>query len=706
MRLKAYREYEISYHWPPHVHADKDSVTILYDPQGLPAGHVDKFFVSPWWKPPTEFAASAVLAATNSDPNATTITLRKGLVSGRKRYVLGIRYDANNQPTGTYSNVEVVGGRHFHIDTVPPRCQLVSDWSREGLYDWLFTSEMADLLAGQPYVDPIHGPFISIRNRGDYPRAGASHSVGVPAWEGIHKISPRYDFRFEIKWRHHDQWMESQQTAIGIVSNGQNMYWHEVWRFHGTQAMMGPDTTVPYINLHAGKDPEAHLSWAAEWGGTWATIDLFNQGITDFKDLSQWRIAASRNHPKYNDWHFHTGYDWLTGQPSGEAEIATTKLIYSAADKTVQLWKNNVLLQTIGNHLPEAPMSTRKRFPVNHYPFPVVLLLRSQGYASLLGPGGLGAGLNDEVHTDLFEVKITSDCPYEYGGFSMMYAHHLNTYGALFDGDHEFYPRTEHTLDRFTFYLNWNAKRYSASDWCGVTVPRQGHVWSTQMMPYETHTFPPQAPDELVTGYTPPVAITPGRKVRFCDFQGLRIAANTVLKCRLIDENLQPIMDWVNVNAVFDNPMIPVPPNNASSVRCEIAMAYYGGEIPFRGYSASPNYPVMFYGFGVYAQGTVAKRAGNTITIEAWDDADVFYRWGYAEDVVGEYEPYLAALTIPDEAETLYFYGAEPGYTEQERALSLVTPDSTLFTSIGTADLINASGGRPELYSADGTRIH
>jgi hypothetical protein len=644
--------------WPPHPGANKPSGVVLnYAPEGLQQGEIDKFYAAGVWITAQNYLSEGTLVGANADPAATSFTA-SGMKPGRQHYIIGVRHNSSGVPTGVFSNVEIINVAQKYVDTLPPNVNIVSNWETDNFLDYFFLNENAVYLAHYRADDPVMGKIIRIRNKLE-----AMGNVAFPAWCGIPRVSPRYNFSVEMTWRIHDPWKALQQVGAGIISGGQHVIWHEGHAAHGTVPNGSPDQGVQW----PGGSDTAIEDGEFNGGCLFATLKdpNYREGSTDTHGTN-WRIQAAPNHPNYNKWVFNTGDE------NNAAPFFKTKLSYDAALDRAYLFNDETLLTTFWSGA-DYPLHTRSKGPDGPYPFGVSQVLRGQDF-----PAWAESMADfEEPHWDIGEIKITSDCPYEYSSFSTMYETHLSAYGIMNDGGQMFYEEGTHTCNNLRYYFTYFAKRFSSNRWSGLTIPPIGSTsWQDFVWPNQTYTYPV---GQTFSAKTPPVKVSQGKNPLFYDFKGVKLC-NGILRGRLLNQDDVPITEWVNITTVVSAPLLEIPPNYSTEVKAEVEMRYDGGAFG----DADRKCPMLFVGFDLYSrEGSFHSRSGDTITITAWDGATIYHKF---DD--NEYEPYTGtdplALTIPEGAMALHYYAGDASYTEAERVAALIAAKNPIFRGDGS----------------------
>jgi hypothetical protein len=151
--------------------------------------------------------------------------------------------------------------------------------------------------------------------------------------------------------------------------------------------------------------------------------------------------------------------------------------------------------------------------------------------------------------------------------------------------------------------------------WPGYTVPAVGKTAGDILLTNETLTYT----TDLVTAKTPFISTPEGKSAILFAFQGINQrgailpSGNTGIEGRLLDQDDLPITDWVQINGVYDAPLITIQNSIANKVRAEVRMQYDGSTItanfkttddfqsPATDHeSPLPNSPPLFVGFEVY----------------------------------------------------------------------------------------------------------
>jgi hypothetical protein len=610
-KIYGYLNYLYTGAWPPSPDYVQypDSVRINYESEGLPAGESDKFYVSDVSFPDTltpaqVVAAGGTPAATVTDGTATTVMLT-GLAQDRQYYVRAVRHDSSNVPIAV-SNLDVVRTSLASLAVTPANADMLADWATEQFTEWFLVDNGAQHLT----FERLGGGFVRMSNTVgslyydsndlEWYQSGDNYIPGFCVFDGKKRLSPRHDFTIEIPVRISPlagttldrENSYEEQFQFGINSGVENVVAIETRRAHASSNHLDKEGLGAFTNTNGdwGLQEEARL-YGTMYGISGNTVDAKPQANTS------WRLGPSAAHADYAKWKV----------PHNVATVI--KYVYSATSKSLQVYIGANLITTLGGV--HSPLGERKKFPLSDYPLAVTPSFRLQS---------LVYRDSDQTTVDIGAVRLQSSCPYGYMGWSAESGHH-GSFSPHADGPVTHYDPSAHTLSNLRLWHPDAAKRYTTGLWTGYTVPTvDGRPAGTPIYATENATPHPETGlaavyvTDLITAKTLPTPVPPGQRVAKVAFQGLKLygavlpSGNVGIEGRLLDQDDQPLTDWVQIDGVYGTALTDVAPNAATSVRAEVRLQYDGSAINYASINViadnfeapTPNCPSLFNGYEAY----------------------------------------------------------------------------------------------------------
>ena len=669
-------------------------------------GYVDKFYVGSVTLTQGNYAAKGRLVAQNADRSATLISIpNDGLDEGRVYCLLGVRFNGSGQVVAV-SNVEFIHTLLKHCLTFPKRGEIIYDFGASGFLDAFRPDVQVVEMISEQRTDAVMGNHIRMSFPANYPIEPYDYALVSAFAHALKVVSPRHDWEveFNLRWTGgHSSGPSFGEGTFGISSGSQNQIamQHEC---HGGQGQ--EQAFADYDNLWppAYDQPGTGMSYSQidKDGGGAVLLSSYSHTYPDHFESHgdsatqpnpqlDWQLRPHAGsflnppNPAYPDSPYYAPSRWLRDTKM------RVKYVYTAADYCVRVyfWNSTstdwVLVWTFG---PEQRLvTTRKKLPRgnNHLQCavaPFIDWVYPQKYDIL----------------DIGEFRVKSSCPYHYGTYTVDLLSEGS--GSSLFGDHGFAYLDFNACDfsAFRYYYNLGPGvvflgRMTADKWRGLTIkptncaPGQtdwvwatnGFWWAAPVNPgtplypvasevnptdHANHTPYNQAnnPDGWHFGKTPFVDLPDGYWPIKFDFQGIKRSG--YIFGRIVNQNDEPVSDWVEITTVDGNQEFTIAPSpalfEATKVRAEIKMIATG----------QPNdpdhtVPVMFVGFGVYSQeGSAAVKEGELLTFTAWEGAQVYYQFN--ADTPGSFVAYdpQNPPTFGENEQGVYYYATDGTYTE------------------------------------------
>lgn len=613
------------------------------------SGGQDRFYVSSYimTSNPADwnyYLNIGTMAGTVESSPASTFTLT-GLTPGRQYFVFCARYDAVLPTTGTAQQFSYLGRNE--IIYVPAYECRVFPANHTKTYDPA-TDDFFDAFA----IDVMYRHIEVLKGSdadGDFWRLTSDPTIGtiydtisVTQGNGLDRVSPEYPFTIQYKIKHNapnDSTADrEQQFSAGFNS--------------GNQALVMMD----YYRAHRSNDSSGYgeQGWF-EGTGQWSSNPPYN-----YDDISTVRFGTTNSNILCNiRAHLHHdnilgGADpdpamyhtvWAeTNHPSFNSRIVTPgvlhtfKLEYTGApDYEVKCYLNDYLVTTLGST--EQPLAFRRRlFYGEHYKMPISPHL----WIQFLGGWALDGG-QPAVNIDIYELSITTECPYAFAGWKLYDGeygtgsqglYHVYDYGAT---NMYWIDPSAITFDTENkFDVIWPQGNTARGDWdqtAGVIIAHDSMENSGTAYPFyqidNEYDWTTQI-NKSGTFLAQPVTVPPGLILHSAVFIGN--STHGTARGRIVDSTGTTALTPYSSNIADPaNPESSLATASASVVRAQFELAYsYDSGVPsglvrpdlgFDNRMPSADGVLLYF----FDPAVTGERSGNQLQITGWTGATIYY---------------------------------------------------------------------------------